>query len=53
MANEPMQLIPVPSGLLSRFLLTQEVAPEASRDTCGVDPVFKPAEAKISYGMRV
>jgi hypothetical protein len=32
-ANRAMQLIPMPSALLSRFLLAQEVAPEASGDT--------------------
>jgi hypothetical protein len=32
-ANRAMQLIPMPSALLSRFLLSQEVAPEASGDT--------------------
>jgi len=29
-ANEAIHQTAVPSGLLSRFLLTQEVAPEAS-----------------------
>jgi hypothetical protein len=32
-ANRAMQLIPVPAGLSSRFLLSQEVAPKAGGDT--------------------
>jgi len=33
MANGPVQLIPMPSALLSRLLLAQEILPKASGDT--------------------